>query len=335
MNKNINILENTLRDGLYILDFLITPEEIFKYSKNMIDTNFDYIEIGHGLGIGAYKKIASGFSDQELYQKMAPLLTTNKIFSFFIPAISHIEDLRIPMEHGLYGIRIGMDALTIKKNYSVIETIKKMGFFVALNIMKSYTITPKELVDSVKGLEEIVDILYIVDSAGYMLPEEVKSYFVELKNICNFTDLGFHGHNNLGLATANALLAIEEGATFIDTTLGGIGRSGGNIATESFISILNRMSFINDEKNLLKIFELSKNFRKMIEKKGRFFSVTEEDILFGYSGFHSSHEEIVKQFTNKHGLDFNKFVTQISKENKTTIDKKILYKIKNKDKYEH
>lgn len=320
MNRDINIFENTLRDGLYILDFLISPKEILKFVQNMLNSNFEYIEVGHGLGIGAYKKHTSGFTDEELYKELSPLLKDNKIFSFFIPMLSDIDDLKVAQEHGLYGVRIGVDTVSIPKYYSLIEKVKEMGFSVGLNIMKSYSVSNKEFINLVKGLDDIVDIIYVVDSAGCMLPNEVKNYFVELNNSCAFKNMGFHGHNNLGLAMANALVAIEEGANFIDTTLGGIGRSGGNIATEGFLSYLNKSKLLDNEENLLRVFNLSKEFRQLIEKKGRNFSIKEDDILFGHCGFHSSYEAVVREYTQKNGLDFQKFIIELSKSEKIDVE---------------
>ena len=74
---------------------------------------------------------------------------------------------------------------------------------------------------------ENTDVFYIVDSSGSMLPSEVKDY---IKVIKDYTDIsiGFHGHNNLGMANANSYVALENGGKFVDGTLGGVGRSAGN-----------------------------------------------------------------------------------------------------------
>ncbi len=323
MNK-VKILENTLRDGLYILDFLIDSENIYKFANKFLESGFDHIEVGHGLGIGAYKKFTSGFTDPELYEKLSPLLLNNKFFSFFIPSISSLNDLKIPKEFGLYGVRIGVEANDIVKYYPIIDKIKTMGFFVALNIMKSYTVTPLELIQSIKGLEDTVDVLYVVDSAGYMLPSDIKKYFGEINEKATFNALGFHGHNNLGLAMANALTSIEMGVEYIDTTLGGIGRSGGNVATESILAIMNKQEKTMDKRFFLDTLVLSEKFKEYLLSKGRVFSLKEDDILYGCVGFHSAYEDKVKMFSEQHGLDFRELLIKITEIDKVNINDKLL-----------
>jgi 4-hydroxy 2-oxovalerate aldolase len=323
LNK-INIIENTLRDGLYILDFSISTKQIKYFSEKLLSIGFEHLEIGHGLGVGAYKKITSGFTDEELYKEMRDILDKNEIYSFFIPSISNLEDLDIPKNFGLKNIRVGVEAKNISDYYSTIEKVKNKKFNTALNLMKSYTVPPKEFANSLKGLDSVIDILYIVDSAGHMLPSDVKEYFNEIQSCCNFKHLGFHGHNNLGLASSNALVAMEHGATFIDTTLGGIGRSGGNISTEGFVSILSKIEASFNESFLLDLIDLSNQFRKFIESKGRSFSITEKDVLFGASGFHSSYENRAREFSSRYGLDFNRLILEITKLNKISIDDNLL-----------
>ena len=74
-----------------------------------------------------------------------------------------------------------------------------------------------------------------------MLPNDVKKYIEEVKKAVNKKFLiGFHGHNNLGLANANCLSAIDAGANIIDSSIMGMGRSSGNAITEMLIAILDR-----------------------------------------------------------------------------------------------
>ena len=57
-----------------------------------------------------------------------------------------------------------------------------------------------------------------------MMPDDVRSYFEAMRSATDMM-LGFHGHNNLGLAVANSLVALDTGATIIDVTLLGMGRT--------------------------------------------------------------------------------------------------------------
>ena len=113
-----------------------------------------------------------------------------------------------------------------------IKLAKDYGMFVCSNFMKSYTLPPEKFVEKVKLSEKYgSDMIYKVDSAGGMFPGEIKKYYDEIRKQTDIS-LGFHGHNNLGLANANSLYCIELGFEFIDTSLQGIGRSSGNASTE-------------------------------------------------------------------------------------------------------
>ena len=75
-----------------------------------------------------------------------------------------------------------------------------------------------------------------------MLPHDVKEYVSILKNNID-TPIGYHGHNNLMLAVSNTLEAISAGATFVDTSLQGMGRSAGNAQTEIVVLILDKLGY--------------------------------------------------------------------------------------------
>ncbi len=100
---------------------------------------------------------------------------------------------------------------------------------VSSNLIKSYVLPPREFAKKAKIVEDFgADIITLVDSAGGMLPKDIKEYIEEMKNIGIKSRIGFHGHNNFSMGVANTLIALESGATIVDSTLMGIGRSAGN-----------------------------------------------------------------------------------------------------------
>ena len=318
--SNVRILEDTFRDSLYITDFLIELDTVHDFVKQLVEIGFEYIEVGHSLGLGAHRTLASSFTDEELLSRIQDLCGRAKLFFFFIPALGKIEDVQKVSGSGIYGIRVGMNAPEVPERLAALEAVKKEGFYVCLNLMKSYSLSPAALGDAVKDAAGIVDMIYLVDSAGCMFPEDVRSYLSEMRNHAGEkVEFGFHGHNNLNMAVANAVTAIDCGATSIDTTLGGIGRSGGNIPTETLIAVLRKKGFPFEEKLLLQVLELSWKYKVYLKSKGRSFSVTEDDILYGYTGFHSSFEEKVRKFAEDEGLDYRQLIIELCKLDKTQV----------------
>jgi homocitrate synthase NifV len=79
------------------------------------------------------------------------------------------------------------------------------------------------------------DRFRIADTVGVWMPNEVSAAITRLREESKDLHLGFHGHNDLGLATANTLAALQAGADCADVTVGGIGERAGNAALEQVV----------------------------------------------------------------------------------------------------
>jgi homocitrate synthase NifV len=80
--------------------------------------------------------------------------------------------------------------------------------------------------------------LRIADTVGIGVPSTVAELVGDLKGAVNDLDLEFHGHNDLGMAAANALVALEVGADAVSVTVNGLGERAGNAALEQIIMAL-------------------------------------------------------------------------------------------------
>ena len=109
----------------------------------------------------------------------------------------------------------------------------------------------------------------------------VRDYCTRLSDL----PFGFHGHNNLGLANANAFIAKENGASVVDCSLLGLGRSAGNTSTEEFIAINQNMGEL-EYIDLLGLIDLSEKYvRQHLNNIHR----QPLDLICGLVGFHSSY----------------------------------------------
>jgi 4-hydroxy 2-oxovalerate aldolase len=124
----------------------------------------------------------------------------------------------------------------------------------------------KEYVNKIKFLKTLgLKTVIIMDSAGCILPSEVKKIFLELKKIkVNF---GFHAHNNLGNAIWNSIEAYKGGANILDVSLRGFGAGAGNAQMEILLTILKKMYKKTFERfDMNQIHHMSENFRKILDK---------------------------------------------------------------------
>ena len=234
----VEILDVTIRDGSYTIDFQFTAADIRFLCKTLEEVGFRYIEVGHGFGLNAAAaKGASAGTDDEYLAAAAESLHQAAFGTFFIPGIGRKEDLRRARENfGMHFVRIGDEPDRIETSaVEYIEYAKELGYEVMANFMKTYAVTPRELAAKAKFLRAHgCDAIYIVDSAGGMLPGEVAAYTRAVAEACN-ARIGFHGHNNLELASANTIAAYENGCTLLDCSIGGLGRSSGNTRSEMLI----------------------------------------------------------------------------------------------------
>ena len=126
------------------------------------------------------------------------------------------------------------------------------------------------------------DIIYLADSNGAMLPEDIKKMFFSLKHLImkkgGKQKLGFHAHNNLGMAISNALAAIEVGCDFIDASILGYGKSSGNLSLELLLSLMRRQNFIY-KWNITKILSLANQLTTVVRKSGFYLSQPEGAII--------------------------------------------------------
>lgn len=313
--KNVTLLECTLRDGAYKVDFMIDQETCCAFAEKLVRIGFQDIEVGHGLGLGAYRQYSAGFTDEALYKRLAPLAARSRLYSFFIPSVGKPDDFRMARDYGLYGLRVGAEPVYVLDSIPTLEAAKSLGYFVALNVMKSYTVTPDGFAKLVETVKDFVDVIYLVDSAGHMLPEELRAYVRAIQDRVGMIALGYHGHNNLGLAVASALELIDEGVQYIDTTLTGIGRSGGNIPTETMLAVLAKkygVQYCSDD-FLLQTLGVARQFREYVLSTGKSLDFRSEDILFGYAGFHSSYEDLLRRVAERQGQDFHQAILDVSR----------------------
>lgn len=299
----VNIVENTLRDGSYTLDFKFTKKHTHDIVSGLDKLGFEWIEVGHGLGLGAYKKnvLEESVENDVEHIKTAKLAAENaKIGAFFIPGIGSENDLIVASQLGLDFLRIGVNVNDYKSCERCVRLAKQQGLFVTLNLMKSYGVKPYEFCEIAKAIDrwQLVDVLYLVDSAGCMLPFEVTEYIDRVKQSATLP-IGFHGHNNLSLALANTISAMQAGATYLDSCVRGMGRSAGNTQTEILVWVLAKLG-VELELNMYELYKFADEVVAplMSRKQG----LSSEEIHIGVSKFHSSYMPFVEQVLEKHAI---------------------------------
>lgn len=283
----MKLLDTTVRDGSYCVDFKFSKDDVSEIVRRLDCLGYQYIEIGHGKGLNAssYENGVSLQSDIE-YMDAANLTCKNAKLGFFcIPGIARLEDLSIAAQNGMKFIRIGQNADEIRNVKDYVLEAKKLGLEVMVNFMKTYIITPEKFAEEAKIVSDWgADCVYVVDSSGGMLPEQIRKYYEQTRLKTN-VKIGVHCHNNMGLAVYNSLVAYECGYDFIDTTLQGVGRSVGNTMAESFVMTLEKRGY-DTGFDIPQLLEYGYYINDKIIGRP---SINPLDLMCGFADFHSSY----------------------------------------------
>ncbi|QNP68347.1 hypothetical protein IAG44_01910 [Streptomyces roseirectus] len=112
------------------------------------------------------------------------------------------------------------------------EAVRGAGMRFAVNLTRVSELTEKEILGAAEAAQRIsADMFYLADSNGSMFPDGIARIARQVRNSVSMT-LGFHAHDGLSLGFANALAAMDNDFEYIDASLCGMGKGGGNLALE-------------------------------------------------------------------------------------------------------
>lgn len=318
----MKILDTTIRDGSYAIDFKFSCKDVQDLVSRSERIGLKYIEIGHGLGLNASsEKYGYSLQTDVEYMKTARSVAKNAKLGFFcIPEIARQEDIETAKEHGMDFIRVGVNINEYDKAFPYVEHARTIGLEVFVNFMKTYTSTYEEFGIAAERVHEYgAECVYIVDSAGCMNKEEIGGYIDAVRS-CSDVKLGFHGHNNLGLAIENTYYCVTKDIDFIDCTYQGLGRSLGNASLEQMVMVLEKQGYATGF-DIPKVLEYGyAGLRNIV----RGSLVNPLDYVCGYAGFHSSFIKDIYRCSTDKRVDPLRLIIAYSEFNKSSMDYNML-----------
>ena len=322
LHPDLDLLEATLRDGSYVVNFQFTAADTAWLAAQLEAAGINWIEIGHGLGMGAsraYRQAAA--SDEEYIRAAAGVLTRAKFGMFCIPGVAALDDLRMAADLGMHFVRIGANCDRAAEMEPYIGLARKLGFRVCTNFMKSYTLPAKEFATLAKNAQGWGSQMnYLVDSAGGMLPHEVRSYCEAMAEQTTIP-YGFHGHDNIRLAIANSLVAIDCGALWVDTTLFGVGRGSGNAATELMAGLLQRRYGLLKHVDINRLIQLADSQALPLTFHRRQETLS---LSLGLAQVHSMYLEQIVERSKVEGVDQHDLIAAVGEVDRLEVDDDIL-----------
>ena len=309
------VMDCTLRDGANVVGKGFDAELTKLMIEGMIESGITTIEMGNCLGLGAYE--ANGAiapcTDVEYLELIQPYLSKAEIGMFFGYKNVNEANVALAKKYGLKFLRVGANAGDGAGACEGIRLVKAAGIKCRYSLMKAYVLTAEELAKEAKMLADCgLDEITIMDSAGTMTPHQVTEYVKALTAAVDIP-VAFHGHNNLGLSVANAIAAMEAGATVFDCGLLGMPRSAGNCATELLVANFQRLGLLNEIDLYALLHFLDQKLIPVMEKHGYHTAIKPLDLVLGLSGCHSSFTKLFTDIANEYGVSLYQLIVETSK----------------------
>jgi len=300
-NRRIHIVDTTLRDGSHAVSHSFTAAQAAAIAGGLDRAGVDMIEISHGDGISG-SSINYGFSkvsDLELLKEAGAVIKRSRLTVLLIPGIGTIKDLKYAKERGASAVRIATHVTEADIAIQHIQWAKQNGMFVCGFLMMVHMAEPEKILEQSKIFAGSgADYINLADSSGFMTPDDVRRRIKILKQNINLP-IGFHAHNNLGLAIANSLAAIEEGAEYIDATCRGLGAGAGNTQIEVLCAALQRLGYETGV-DIYSLMDLAEEVVEPIMQRPQM--VRTDSLILGYAGVYSSFLLHTRMAAEKFGL---------------------------------
>lgn len=287
--RKVMLHDMCLRDGMHAKREQISVEQMVKVATALDDAGVPMIQVTHGGGLGG-NSLQHGFalaSNEDYLRAVAPKMKQAKISVLLIPGMGTMRDLQSAYDCGARSVHVATHCTEADTSPQHIAFARKLGMDATGFLMMAHLNDPQGLAAQGRLMESYgAQTIYITDSAGYMLPADVTDRVTALRAVLKpETEIGFHGHHNLGMGIANSIAAIEAGASRIDGSAAGLGAGAGNTPLEVFAAVCERMS-IETGVDLFKLMDVAEDV--IVPMMDHLVRVDRESLTLGYAGVYST-----------------------------------------------